>query len=170
VPANRSYAELLKDPRWQRRRLEILQRDGWRCVECSSARKTLHVDHRRYSRGAPWEVDDADLQTLCEGCHGRVTALRKEVADWVARQSIRELEHIVGLLRAMDCMRHPARAIRADNIFQAHGASWAWSPYRPELVADLGAGLVTGARLQRDVAREPSLAEQAALAEEEFLP
>ncbi len=27
-----TYAEQLKDPRWQKRRLEILQRDEWRCL------------------------------------------------------------------------------------------------------------------------------------------
>lgn len=50
-----SYLELLKDPRWQKRRLEILERDGWECQNCGGKDKTLHVHHKRY-RGKPWET------------------------------------------------------------------------------------------------------------------
>ena len=31
------YVEKLKDPRWQRKRLEIMQRDGFRCREWLNA-------------------------------------------------------------------------------------------------------------------------------------
>lgn len=31
-----SYAEQLKDPRWQKKRLEILNRDEWKCTWCLS--------------------------------------------------------------------------------------------------------------------------------------
>lgn len=56
------------DPRWQRKRLEILQRDDFTCVKCGDNSSTLHVHHLRYS-GEVWEVDDSDLQTLCDSCH-----------------------------------------------------------------------------------------------------
>lgn len=58
----------LKDPRWQRRRLEVMQRDGWACSACGSTTKPLNVHHRRYS-GALWDVPVADLVTMCEECH-----------------------------------------------------------------------------------------------------
>jgi hypothetical protein len=64
------YAELLKDPRWQRKRLEILQRDGWRCQWCLNPKATLHVHHKRYlPNRAPWEYEDRYLVTLCADCH-----------------------------------------------------------------------------------------------------
>jgi len=56
------------DPRWQKRRLEIMQRDGFKCIACGSASTTLNVHHKFYY-GELWEVDDTDLQTLCEICH-----------------------------------------------------------------------------------------------------
>lgn len=65
-----SYANKLKDPRWQRKRLEILQRDKWTCQRCGATKNTLHVHHRIYSPDKePWEEDNSRLVTLCEWCH-----------------------------------------------------------------------------------------------------
>lgn len=69
-----SYWEKLKDPRWQRKRLEILDRDGWECVVCGAKEKTLHVHHGYYEKGVdPWDARDEVLHTLCEDCHSKVT-------------------------------------------------------------------------------------------------
>ena len=65
-----SYAEKLKHPLWQRKRLEILNRDGFKCRRCGDETRTLHVHHLKYSRGRdPWLYPDASLVTLCEVCH-----------------------------------------------------------------------------------------------------
>lgn len=63
-----SYYESLKDPRWQKRRLEIMQRDGFKCQLCGNDKKTLNVHHLKYN-GEPWEAEDKHLITLCEPCH-----------------------------------------------------------------------------------------------------
>ncbi len=63
-----TYSEKLKDPRWQKKRLKILERDNWTCVLCEAKDKTLVVHHTFY-RGEPWEVDNKCLHTLCEDCH-----------------------------------------------------------------------------------------------------
>jgi 5-methylcytosine-specific restriction endonuclease McrA len=66
----KTYAEKLKDPRWQRKRLEIMDRDRFTCTECGDAAKTLHVHHTNYEAGKqPWEHDAANMTTLCESCH-----------------------------------------------------------------------------------------------------
>jgi hypothetical protein len=73
-----SYSELLKDPRWQKKRLEILNRDNFQCRNCHSKIKTLHVHHQYYIKGNdPWEYDDNALISLCDQCHGRVNEI-----DW----------------------------------------------------------------------------------------
>lgn len=65
-----SYLEKLRDPRWQKKRLEILDRDGWACQRCGETTKTLHVHHRLYHEGYdPWDYDQHELLTLCEDCH-----------------------------------------------------------------------------------------------------
>lgn len=65
-----SYAELLRDPRWQKKRLEVMQRDSFTCNDCGSSKHTLNVHHIHYIRGHnPWEYPSAGLVTLCEDCH-----------------------------------------------------------------------------------------------------
>jgi hypothetical protein len=63
-----TYSEKLKDPRWQKKRLEILNRDEWNCRFCGEEEKTLHVHHISYF-GDPWEAPDKMLITLCKECH-----------------------------------------------------------------------------------------------------
>jgi len=71
----RKYSEKLKDPRWQKRRLEIFNRDNWTCQKCGSTTKTLNVHHKGYIYGLdPWEYDDEYLVTVCEDCHSMLSA------------------------------------------------------------------------------------------------
>ena len=64
------YAEKLKHPSWQRKRLEVLQRDGFKCRYCKDETSTLHVHHLHYVKGRnPWDYDNASLVTLCHVCH-----------------------------------------------------------------------------------------------------
>ena len=70
-----NYQSKLKDPRWQRKRLEIMQRAEFTCECCGRKDDTLHVHHLLYDRsGNPWDVDDEYLECLCEICH----AVREE--------------------------------------------------------------------------------------------
>jgi len=65
------YKKLLLDPRWQKKRLQILERDGWACRCCGDKAKTLHVHHVHYHPNAegPWDYADTSLVTLCCDCH-----------------------------------------------------------------------------------------------------
>jgi len=64
------YAKQWLDPRWQKRRLEIMQRDEFQCVDCGADTKTLNVHHIYYNRGADvWDYPDHALVTLCNECH-----------------------------------------------------------------------------------------------------
>ncbi len=66
----KTYQELLRDPLWQRRKSEILNRDNFTCTACGNKEKTLHVHHIEYWSGRkPWEYPDDMLVTLCEDCH-----------------------------------------------------------------------------------------------------
>lgn len=68
--AKSAYAEKLLDPRWQKRRLEIMGRDEFTCQMCGDSESTLMVHHRYYAWGRdPWEYPDEMLITLCGGCH-----------------------------------------------------------------------------------------------------
>ena len=64
------YGESLKDPRWQKKRLEILNRDDWTCQICGAKDKELHVHHMiYYDKRKPWDYSSLELITLCDECH-----------------------------------------------------------------------------------------------------
>lgn len=73
------YSKKLLDPRWQRKRLEILQRDNFTCtiMGCMDNKSTLHVHHLDYIPGKePWDYPDNYLTTLCVSCHDDITRER----------------------------------------------------------------------------------------------
>lgn len=65
-----TYYEQLKDPRWQKKRLEIFTRDNFTCISCGSFHETLHVHHGVYIKGLKaWQYESKHLHTLCYSCH-----------------------------------------------------------------------------------------------------
>jgi len=79
------YAEKLKNPKWQKKRLEILQRDDFKCQFCKSTENTLHIHHEVYKRGSePCDYPNSVLKTLCHKCHSVVEFLKKHDNKYVA--------------------------------------------------------------------------------------
>ena len=73
------YSEKFKDPRWQRKRLFVLERDNWTCQYCGDKETTLHIHHLWYEKGKePWEYPDECFLTLCEDCHHEEYELRRQ--------------------------------------------------------------------------------------------
>ena len=94
-----TYAELLLDPRWQRKRLEALNAYNWRCDRCGSPESTLHVHHKMYRKGAkPWEYDVSELVVLCDPCHKTIHDLKSELDSLIANSEIQYT-----LLRMLVC-------------------------------------------------------------------
>lgn len=80
----------LRHPKWQRKRLEVLQRDGWMCQRCCAEDKTLNVHHKRYTKGSmAWEYSNADLLSLCEDCHELTHAEENDFKAEASRLSVR---------------------------------------------------------------------------------
>ena len=96
-----TYQEKLKDPKWQKRRLEILQRDMWCCQICNNENDTLNIHHFQYRKGLePWEYEDDELITLCEGHHGFISRhkIPKELITlWVENKSKLSSSNLVDL-------------------------------------------------------------------------
>lgn len=69
-----SYGELLNDPRWQRKRLEVFQRDSFSCQLCGDTETELQVHHKKYINGRlPWDYEPTELITLCVHCHKKIS-------------------------------------------------------------------------------------------------
>ena len=67
-----TYSEKLLDPRWQRKRLKIFERDNWACTCCNNKETQIQVHHVDYIPGIdPWDYSDDMLVTLCKPCHNK---------------------------------------------------------------------------------------------------
>jgi hypothetical protein len=108
VAEKKSYWELLKDPRWQRRRLEILSKAGFRCESCGSETETLNVHHVNYRREAkPWEYVDCELQCLCETCHQLVTVAILHLREGLRYLPYTKYDRVVGYAMGLRFRGHP---------------------------------------------------------------
>ena len=75
---NNNYSNKLTHPKWQKKRLEILQRDNFTCTLCSDTETELHIHHKEYIYGNDvWDYENSNFQTLCKYCH-TLTELSKK--------------------------------------------------------------------------------------------
>lgn len=114
-----NYSELLKDPRWQKMRLEIMQRDNFKCVGCGREDRTLHVHHQYYiNKRLPWEYPIEMLVTLCENCHVKEEEL-KDYDDDVVKVLLGSglLRHDLQCLITLVNARSPGRPAFFRTVF-----------------------------------------------------
>lgn len=78
-----TYRDKLRDPRWQRKRLQIFERDGWACCICHRKDQNLQVHHLVYSKRDPWDYPSHVYQTLCDHCHDERQEITDKIVDAV---------------------------------------------------------------------------------------
>src|SRR5271154_210590 len=70
--------EKLRDLRWKKKRIEVLERDGECCqaidengIQCCKTQKheELQIHHRNYTTANPWDEPSDNLVTLCDKHH-----------------------------------------------------------------------------------------------------
>ena len=116
MPDKRTYSEKLGDPRWQKVRLKVFERDGWACTSCGDTATTLHVHHKLYESGKdPWEYPLDNLMTLCEPCHNREYNDRNQVE----RRLLTELKKGGFLVGDLEHLTEEAVARRAGDFQRA---------------------------------------------------
>lgn len=80
------YKDQYKHPLWQKKRLEILKRDNFRCCSCGVEGGILHVHHGYYEINKNiWEYDNLTLVSLCEECHIEVDKNKRMMYEKIAR-------------------------------------------------------------------------------------
>jgi hypothetical protein len=79
----KEYAKLLLDPRWQKKKSDIQNRDDFECKKCGCRTKTLHVHHKHYIFGRmPWDYPDQLLVLLCIDCHKEEEDCKDVIAEF----------------------------------------------------------------------------------------
>jgi hypothetical protein len=75
----KNYSDKFKDPQWQKKRLEIMGRDGFTCQHCAASDKTLSVHHSYYvSNRDPWNYPGWSLITICNDCISSARAISEQ--------------------------------------------------------------------------------------------
>jgi hypothetical protein len=125
ISSKPTYWELLQHPRWQRKRLEVLEHANFECQDCGDTEKTLHVHHTYYEKGLkPWEYPDSSLQALCVDCHAKaqdlMTLLNRAISE--CGESMRLYGYAKGLAASLvttviDVLNYEM----ASGIGDAHG-------------------------------------------------
>jgi hypothetical protein len=65
-----TYKEQLAHPLWQKKRLQILERDNFTCKVCLDTETQLHIHHKEYKKyKKAWEYPDDNFISLCKDCH-----------------------------------------------------------------------------------------------------
>jgi hypothetical protein len=96
------YKEKLRSPKWQKKRLEIFNRDEFTCQQCQDTETTLNVHHLKYTKYNIWEEPNENLITVCEHCHYELEKLKiKDVSnindDIIIRKLKRNNERVMFL-------------------------------------------------------------------------
>lgn len=99
----KTYFEKLRDPRWQKKRLEILERDNFTCQACQTKEKTLSIHHKYYDfKIEPWDYDNKTLITLCDRCHTEMDGVRKSLIHSMGYLTLSELIDLDIMVMGMD--------------------------------------------------------------------
>lgn len=134
-----SYADLLRRPEWQKRRLEVLQAADFTCSSCDAKDAELHVHHLIYRRGAkPWEYGEHELEVLCKHCHADVTALRARLDRELLSLGIGRgdaLELVLGIVTALNWAMGPLGDVpEPDTAAEAEGLGILWGLTEDEVL------------------------------------
>lgn len=126
----KDYSSLLKEDEWKKRRLEIIKRDFYKCVDCGSIDVLHHVHHQYYIKDSlPWQVPDSCLVTLCKKCHdkrhneeeipwydlvdGKLAIIIPSCDRCGGRGDIQEYKHILGGM----CFKCNGKGYTHNGIF-----------------------------------------------------
>jgi hypothetical protein len=94
-----TYSEQLKSPKWQKKRLEILERDKYTCQSCMDTESQLHVHHGYYSKNKMlWEYKDFTLHTLCSCCHEKAHEDLDHIKYLIGSLSVESFRFLINIL------------------------------------------------------------------------
>lgn len=114
-----TYSEQLKSPLWQKKRLEIFERDGFCCKGCNSSQNQIHVHHGVYIKGLmAWEYDSKYLHTLCSDCHSLTTMFMKDIYNTIGEcnpNDLWDLDWLFKSIRNGDLEKLRIFAINIEN-------------------------------------------------------
>ncbi len=120
----REYMAKLRDPRWQKKRLEVFGRDNFTCQMCKANEdcgRNLQIHHAFYSRELenPWEYPVETLYTLCEKCHPAAESIKQQIYERLAYVNPRFQHHVFYALGEF------IEQLKAGELYEPVELDWA---------------------------------------------
>jgi len=118
------YQRKLAHPLWQKKRLEVMQRDGFKCTNCQSTEDELHIHHLYYLPNTlPQDYPLTAYTTFCNTCHEIEEAKMKLIeAAFCNRAQIAGLmsNHFVYLIETLEKVAKSGRSVsNAISVMEA---------------------------------------------------
>ena len=111
------FFEKYRDPRWQKKRLEVMERDDFCCCLCYKSDVTLNVHHSYYKNGlSPWEYPYESLYTLCDDCHLYIKNMKKRLIDEINNLELQDIPTIIGTIIAYKLDRTNIEKVNVDDF------------------------------------------------------
>ena len=83
-----AFSDQYKHPKWQKKRLEMLDAASFQCSNCGEQDSQLHVHHKTYIKGRKiWDYKPSQLAVLCEKCHASEHAAKDVFNEILSTQS-----------------------------------------------------------------------------------
>lgn len=102
-----NYYEQLQHPNWQRKRLQIFERDNFACKICGNTEHQLQVHHLYYIKDILlWEYDDELLQTVCETHHKQLSFDMPKISGILAFKILQYKIDIVKLNEIIEMFKY----------------------------------------------------------------
>jgi hypothetical protein len=120
--STKTYYELLRDPRWQKKRLQIMDRAGFRCEHCDEDPQTLNIHHSYYEKGLkPWEYPDESLHCLCEKCHKKTQNIKAQINRLIGTVPLTYQTQILGYVAALAMDNDSNEVFEVTDYEMAYG-------------------------------------------------
>lgn len=117
----KTYFEKLKDPRWQKKRLEMLESAEFKCQSCGDTEDTLNVHHVFYEKDTdPWDYQDKVYMVLCNKCHEKWHRIKAAMDEVLCQVDIDHLTHLNGIITLLTMMGSNVTLIFYDLIVGYH--------------------------------------------------
>ena len=127
-----TYSEKLRDPRWQRIRIDVWRRAGCMCEACGNDKESLEVHHCYYEKGKePWDYPLSCFLLLCESCHSEWHEEKQKLERTFAEFYSSDLLQARGLVTGFKASNNHMDVRFADSedaIFVAAVVRGFWPP------------------------------------------
>lgn len=112
-----SFADKFKDPRWLRRRAEIIAAADYQCQDCG-ATDTLEVHICYFEQGRePWDYPDEAYRCVCADDRAIRRPLEKELRQIFACFTSSELDAVHRALLRLSEMEGRQRSVAMERLY-----------------------------------------------------